>query len=335
MLKISITLSTLVATLIMIGCGSTSSGSGASQAVTETIETTETSNAFIEQPSALDTTNREENSMAKITGSVPGTLIEAFCVDGSYYSTQSDQNGSAQHPFTLNIPQNLECNLVMTTNENDPATRVITPIAMVTPDSNSSSFVVNGTTLNLGYIDLAMSPATIVDANGDQVVDQPLPVRPLEGNLTTPPTTQNILDRNQNGIIDLFDDDDEDGIPNRDDADHNRSNDFDGDGIDNQHDKDDDNDGLADTIDRDDNNDGIEDTENQENNQSTDNAQGETAQEGQEQNGNTDTESQENTTNQSNTQEIQGDNDNNTTHSENQENNHQNDNNNDNDNDDN
>ncbi len=291
----------ILASLLFIACGgSSSSEDNNNDRDTETNEETSTATT---------------STMTKITGSVPGTLIEAFCVDGSYYSTVSDQNGSLQHPFTLNIPSNLACHLVMTTNENDPALKVVTPIAFTTPDSNNTlgadnnttllatlennttlvtsvdtnntSFVVNGTSLSLGYIDLALSPANIVDVNRDQVVDQPLVVTPIDGNITTIPPSQDIMDTDNDGIIDLFEDDDNDGISNREDhdddndgIDDNRSDDIDGDGIKNEDDKDDDNDGIEDSKDNDDDNNGVDDiiqnqdeqsSNNEENNDNNDN----------------------------------------------------------------
>ena len=68
------------------------------------------------------------DSTSTISGTVPGTLIEAFCANGGHYKVNSVQDGSNQHPFSLALPNNISCTLVMTTNENDGANRVITPI---------------------------------------------------------------------------------------------------------------------------------------------------------------------------------------------------------------
>ncbi len=283
---------------LLIGCG----GESSSQKSNSNLTTNSTQTIVV--------------PMAKITGSVPGTLIEAFCTDGSYYSTTSDQNGSIQHPFTLNIPSNLACHLIMTTNENDPLLKVITPIAFVTPDinntlgtdnnttlfanlennttlitskdTNNTLFIVNGTSLALGYINLALSPANIIDVNGDQVVDQPLAITPIDGNITTLPPSDDIMDTDNDGIIDLFEDDDNDSIPNyhdndddndgiddKDDDDDNndgiKDNDTDGDGIKDKDDKDDDNDGLDDDEDNDDDNDGIDDKDEDNDDKNNDN----------------------------------------------------------------
>jgi len=43
-----------------------------------------------------------------------GTLIEAFCADGTYYKVNSTESRSTQHPFTLALPTGVDCRLVMT-----------------------------------------------------------------------------------------------------------------------------------------------------------------------------------------------------------------------------
>lgn len=64
--------------------------------------------------SGTETTDTE---FAKITGTVPGTKIEAFCDDSIYKKVESFKNGTDKHPFILEIPTNTNCRLVMTTNE--------------------------------------------------------------------------------------------------------------------------------------------------------------------------------------------------------------------------
>ena len=63
-----------------------------------------------------------------LKGTVPGTLIEAFCEDGSYHAVKSENNSSSKHPFVLKLPTKLSCRLVMTTNEDDPNNKVVTPL---------------------------------------------------------------------------------------------------------------------------------------------------------------------------------------------------------------
>ena len=103
-------LSALASALILAGCG------GSSTAETATTETT------------ITTTD----SLSKISGTVPGTLIEAFCADGSYYKVKSTDNNTDEHPFEIEIPNTVSCSLVMTTNEDDAVNRVITQIGMIT-----------------------------------------------------------------------------------------------------------------------------------------------------------------------------------------------------------
>jgi hypothetical protein len=221
MIRTSIKLSVLVTIIAIIGCGGgssdSSSGTDSSSGASAQAEPTETTNSLVEPSTPIS----PQSTMSKITGTVPGTLIEAFCIDGSYYRTTSEQNGGKEHPFTLTIPQKLECHLVMTTNENDPLTKVVTPIAINNNDQNHTSFSINGETLELGYIDLALSPSDIEDINGDQVVDKPLPVTPKQGTVKTTPPIEDSMDSDNDGIIDLFEDDDSDGISNRDDTDAN------------------------------------------------------------------------------------------------------------------
>ena len=216
---------------------------------------------------------------SKITGTVPGTLIEAFCEDGSYYSVNSTNDQSDEHPFEIEIPNNLSCSLVMTTNEHNETTRVITQIGIVTPDANGTLFTASGD-IDLGYIPLAMDPSDISDANGDHVSDEILHIN-VDGTLIEI-ELENPLDDDDDGLVNVYEDDDDDSISNyydddddgdgkidsdsggedydNDDDDiENNDHDLDGDGIDNDEDVDDDNDGYPDEVDSDDDNDGVDD----------------------------------------------------------------------------
>ncbi len=205
---------------------------------------------------------------ATISGSVPGTLIEVFCEDGSYYSTQSVQNGTDQHPFEIEVPLNTDCRLVMTTNEDDPANKIVTPIGIVTVDGNSTLFKAEGD-VDLGYVDLAMERNIDIDADGDGVVDQILELE-IEKGLLSVELENDPMDQDGDDILDVYDhDDDNDGVYDEDDEDDDNDgildedemNDLDGDGITNDADVDDDNDGVDDDDDDDDDNDGINDEE--------------------------------------------------------------------------
>ena len=133
----SLKLSALASALLLAGCG----GGGSSS--TGTIEQT-----------------------SKITGTVPGTLIEAFCEDGSYYSVNSTDDHSDEHPFEIEIPNNISCSLVMTTNENDPDNRIITLIGF----TNGSTIMLSDD-IDLVHIPLEIEYDDVEDEYGEHVVD--------------------------------------------------------------------------------------------------------------------------------------------------------------------
>jgi hypothetical protein len=186
---------------------------------------------------------------AKITGTVPGTLIEAFCDNGYYAQVTSTQNGTNQHPFEIEVPTNTNCRLIMTTNENDPANRVITPIAF----SNGATIVLSGD-VDLGNIPLELSYQNSDDRDGDHVVDTPLNINPNGAGTNNSP----VQDADGNGMVDAYDDDDDDNTPNAYEDDDN-------DGRANIHD-DDDGDGHPDYLENDgthDGNDNMSDNDNE------------------------------------------------------------------------
>ena len=216
----SLKLSVLAAGFILAGCG------GGSASTTSTTQT------------------------SKISGTVPGTLIEAFCADGSYYKVTSTDNNTNEHPFEIEIPNTVSCSLVMTTNENDEAKKVITQIGVITSDANGTLFTASED-INLGNIPLAMDPSDINDANGDHVSDDILSIQ-VDGTSIVV-ELENPLDDDDDGLVNVYEDDDNDGIHNHDDDDDDGDNeididdDLDDDGIDNDNDVDDDNDGIKDT----------------------------------------------------------------------------------------
>ena len=214
--------------------------------------------------------------LVKVSGTVPGTLIEAFCADGSYYKVTSTDNNTDEHPFEIEIPSTVSCSLVMTTNEDDNATKVVTQIGLITSDANGTLFTA-AADIDLGNIPLAMDPADINDTNGDHVSDDILNID-VNGTFIKI-ELENPLDDDDDGLVNVYEDDDDDGINNHDDDDDDNDglddlhedtdndgddiegndNDLDGDGIDNDIDVDDDNDGLDDDVDSDDDNDGYDD----------------------------------------------------------------------------
>jgi hypothetical protein len=228
----SLKLSALAAGFILAGCG------GGSSSTTSTTPT------------------------SKISGTVPGTLIEAFCADGSYYKVKSTDNNTDEHPFEIEVPRTVSCSLVMTTNEDDLLKKVITQIGMITSDANGTLFTA-ASDIDLGHIPLAMDPSQINDANGDHVSDDILSIQ-VDGT-SIEIEFENPLDDDDDGLVNVYEDDDDDGINNHDDDDDDGDgevdvdNDLDDDGIDNDEDVDDDNDGDRDSEDSDDDNDGIDD----------------------------------------------------------------------------
>ena len=216
-----------------------------------------------------------------LQGTVPGTLIEAFCDDGSYYLTASENNDTVQHPFSLNLPADVACRIVMITNEDDPNNRVITPLALRKQDGQSGiAITTSAEVIDLGHVNLAMSRATMFsDGNADGVEDIPREVA-LDDDESRKVEINNSgndpMDKDGDGIIEVYEDDDSDGVPNQYDPDddddgildlydndHDNDghpeDDLDRDGVTNDIDVDDDNDGVEDEADSDDDNDGVSD----------------------------------------------------------------------------
>ena len=154
-------------------------------------------------------TTTASTNTATISGTVPGTLIEAFCEDGSYKQVTSTNNGTTEHPFSITVPKATNCKLVMTMNENNSSNRVINNIGF---DDNSTQ----GTTLktdndlSLGNIALPTTYTSVSDANGDHVNDDVLYVNKSVGTIST----TKIQDSDNNGQIDAYDDKDSNGVVN-------------------------------------------------------------------------------------------------------------------------
>ena len=213
--------------------------------------------------STSPTNTNDSTDTSTISGTVPGTLIEAFCKDGTYYKTNSNDNGTSEHPFSLEVPKGLDCKLVMTTNENDAniSNRIITPIQFSNTSSSSTYFALNADT-DLGNIPLEMNSTGVQPLFNLSVADTALDVRVL---------SYDPLDVDGDGIPNVYEDDDGDGKYNKDDEDDDgdgipdtqdsdNKDDIDGDGIPNISDLDDDGDGIHDSIDTDKDNDGIPDS---------------------------------------------------------------------------
>ena len=151
------------------------------------------------------------SSTATISGTVPGTLIEAFCEDGSYFRVTSTDNGTSEHPFSLSIPQGTNCRIVMTTNENDPANMVVTPICYVSGSATGSTIVLHDD-VDVGHVPLSLDPNGIADANEDHVSDNPLCVTVDAAKAAV--STAAVLDTDGDGIVDPYEDDDGDRVVN-------------------------------------------------------------------------------------------------------------------------
>lgn len=252
-----------VTALLMTACG----GGGGGSTIAGTGSSTGTG-------SGAGTTT---SSSYTISGTVPGTLVEAFCNDGSYFKTTSTKNGTERHPYSLVLPDDVICHLVMTTNEDSSDAYVVTPIKFSDQTLNSIAFTGNDTDIDLGHTSLALQRSDMKsDANNDGVEDEPLLI--AANGLKIANLLNDPMDSDRDDIIDIYEDDDSDGQPNKydddddddsikdaddydDDNDGNSDNDLDNDGISDDDDLDDDNDGIPDTDDSDDDNDGIPDDE--------------------------------------------------------------------------
>jgi cytochrome c553 len=203
----------------------------------------------------------------QLTGTVPGTKIEAFCNDGSTKSVFSVTNSTSQHPFSITLPVDIACQLVMTMNEGDAANITITPLSFIngTTVERALSASTSGDSIDIGFVDLPRLYADISgdDSNNDHVKDTPLEhdVTNTSEGLTL--TQAGNIDPDNDGLPSRYDDDDDgDGIT--DDLDD----DDDGDGIKDVDEIDTDGDGVNDDDDADDDNDGIKDDSDDDNDNS-------------------------------------------------------------------
>lgn len=143
-----------------------------------------------------------------VIGTVPGTLIEAFCDNGAYYSTNSTDNGTAKHPFRLELPPDLGYRLVMTTN-GGTAEEVVSPIGFLDSDNvlHTRLILTDHTVIDLGYVPLPMSRAEAAnnDANGDGILDAPFILDNYQAQGAMNPLRQ--LDADHDAVMDWQDTD--------------------------------------------------------------------------------------------------------------------------------
>jgi len=157
-----------------------------------------------------DGTTLSESANVTLSGTVPGTRIEVFCEDGTYRRTSSVDNGTSQHPFSIDIPADIACQTVMTVNENDATNRIVVPIAF-TKNGTTANSIKALTDTDLGYIDLPTSPNGI-DSDGNHLADTPLHVSLDDSDAYLATATRWDLDGD--GIVDPYEDDDGDGTLN-------------------------------------------------------------------------------------------------------------------------
>jgi len=193
--------------------------------------------------SSDDPTPTTSKSTYSVSGTVPGTLIEAFCKDGSYYSVNSTDDGTANHPFTLELPSSIDCKFVMTTNEKDVDTskHIVTPLLFNNGTTTSSYFQLSNN-VELGHVALPMTgegvqtPLTVSLSNQEMDIHY-FSYDPLDVDNDGVPNVYE--DDDNDGTVNKYDeDDDDDGILDTEDSDY--TNDSDGDGIENSYDQDDD-----------------------------------------------------------------------------------------------
>jgi len=149
------------------------------------------------------------STTSTITGTVPGTLIEAFCSDGTYKQVTSTNNGTSEHPFSITVPKSTACKLVMTMNENNSSNRIINNIGFDDNTVQGTSLKVDND-LDLGNIPLPTTYATVSDTDNNHVNDDILYVSNSTGTISTTA----IQDSDNNGVIDAYDDKDNDGLVN-------------------------------------------------------------------------------------------------------------------------
>ena len=146
----------------------------------------------------------------------------------------------------------------MTTGE-DTAEAMVTPIGFASPEKTSIAFT-GSDDIDIGHVALILgadpgcslvpaAPTFDLDCNGIQ--DVPIFIEVESDDLEIITRVSDPLDDDRDYLVDAYEDDDDDGIPNCKD-DNSRTDDFDGDGIENEYDVDDDNDGLMDDEDDDD-----------------------------------------------------------------------------------
>jgi len=200
--KYMIISTTLLLTLVLYGCGG-------------------------EQSSAPATS--PPNSMV-VSGQVPGTFIEAFGTNGSYYATESAGamvDGFRQ--FSLTLPADVIYSVFMTVSENSSTQSITTPIMFRDSSSQLTPFFTGAkaAAIDLGQLNIYKTRS---EAGGNQVngvvVESQRPVLVASGaeimsaGLQTTSGGLKLWDRDNDGVHNAYDhdyqqsdDSDKDGIP--------------------------------------------------------------------------------------------------------------------------
>lgn len=159
-------------------------------------------------------TNEHNGTDVALQGTVPGTLIEAFCDDNSYHKVNSVNNGTVKHPFNIKLPKGVPCRVVMTMNENDSTNKITTPIEFIKNGNKMVSVKLLKDT-DVGHIPLPNVSTSTNDANGDHIKDTPLDINVSDkADIEIVDDSQkNPFDKDHNGKIDGFEDKNHNGTP--------------------------------------------------------------------------------------------------------------------------
>lgn len=159
--------------------------------------------------SLASSTSQNDSSTVEIRGTVPGTKIEAYCADGSYSMVHSVNNGTSKHPFTIKVPKNTACQLVMTTNENDKNTMLVTKVAI-----NGHKQLKFSGSVDVGNVSLPFkhnAGADVHDSNNDHVNDKVFDINVKSDKLKAADGEKNKFDKDGDGEIDTLQDKDHNG----------------------------------------------------------------------------------------------------------------------------
>lgn len=113
------------------------------------------------------------NTSFTISGTVPGTIIEAYGDNGSYYKVSSTDDGTANHPFSLNLKAGVKYSLYMTVNENNAGAEITTPIYFSDNGGTPTSvFTANAnSSINFGHLAIPTARDSSIDSDNDGVMD--------------------------------------------------------------------------------------------------------------------------------------------------------------------